>query len=91
MDLSQLRGKIDDIDEELVQLFCARMALSAQVADYKKANGLPIHHPTREREILDKIGKMAGPDMGAYARDLYGEIFKLSRDYQTKRNSEVAE
>ena len=42
MDLKELRGQIDEIDDQLVSLFCRRMDIAAQVADYKKANGLPI-------------------------------------------------
>ena len=33
MDLSEIRQQIDEIDQELVGLFCRRMNLSAQVAD----------------------------------------------------------
>ena len=54
MDLSEIRKDIDKIDEELVRLFCDRMVLSAKVADYKKANNLPIFVPGRERAILQK-------------------------------------
>ena len=88
MDLSQLRGEIDAIDEELVRLFCARMDIAAQVADYKKANNLPIHHPGRERAILQCVAEKAGPEMENYARGLYATMFELSRSYQSKRNSE---
>ena len=42
MDLSNLRNEIDKIDDELVKLFCQRMELSAQIADYKKQNRLHI-------------------------------------------------
>lgn len=89
MDLSQLRCEIDAIDTELVKLFCARMNLSAQVADYKKAKDLPIYHPQREREILEKVGSLAGSDLEVYTRELYTEIFRLSRKYQSIRNDEV--
>ena len=88
MDLSQLRGKIDAIDQELVKLFCARMSISAQVADYKKANNLPIHHHGREREILQEVAKQAGPELENYTRGLYSMLFELSRSYQSKRNDE---
>ena len=90
MDLSELRTQIDAIDEELVKLFCARMAVSAKVADYKKANNLPIHHPGREREILQEVAKRAGPEMESYARGLYSMLFELSRSYQSKRNDELS-
>ena len=42
MDLTELRGQIDEIDDEIIKLFCRRMDIAAQVADYKKANNLPI-------------------------------------------------
>lgn len=89
MDLSHLRNEIDAIDKELVKLFCARMNLSAQVADYKKAKDLPIYHPQREREILEIVGSLAGSDLEDYTRELYTEIFRLSRKYQSFRNGEV--
>ena len=50
MDLKDYRQQIDKIDDELVKLFCARMDVAAQIADYKKENGLPILVPARERE-----------------------------------------
>jgi len=86
MELKDLRNQIDELDNDLVRLFTKRMELSAQVADYKKANNMPIHIPVREREILQKIAKMAGSDMENYSRVLYSMIFELSRSYQSKRN-----
>ncbi len=90
MDLTEIRQKIDGIDQELVRLFCARMNLSAQVADYKKANNLPIFVPARERAILQKVAQMAGPEMENYTRVLYSMFFELSRSYQSKRNGEIS-
>ena len=86
MDLKELRGQIDEIDDQLVSLFCRRMDIAAQVADYKKANGLPILVPGREREILQEVSQKAGPEMAAYTRTLYSMVFELSRSYQNKRN-----
>ena len=90
MDLTEIRQEIDGIDQELVRLFCARMNLSAQVADYKKANNLPIFVPARERAILQKVAQMAEPEMENYTRVLYSMLFELSRSYQSKRNGEIS-
>ena len=90
MDLKELRVEIDRIDDELVRLFCERMSISAQVADYKRANNLPIFHPGREREILQKVAEKAGPEMDNYTRVLYSMLFELSRSYQSKRNGEIS-
>ena len=91
MDLSEIRQQIDGIDQELVRLFCQRMNLSAQVADYKKANNLPIFVPARERAILQKVAELAGPEMENYTRVLYSMLFELSRSYQSKRNGEMSD
>lgn len=88
MDLTEIRQDIDKIDAELVRLFCARMDLSAKVADYKKANDLPIFVPGRERAILQSVAEKAGPEMANYTRVLYSMLFELSRSYQSKRNLE---
>lgn len=89
MDISELRNKIDSIDDDLVRLFVERMGISAQVADYKKERNLPIFVPAREREILQKVAEQAGPEFGNYARVLYSMLFELSRSYQQKRNEKT--
>jgi chorismate mutase/prephenate dehydratase len=86
MDLNELRGQIDGIDDELVQLFCRRMEVAEQIAEYKRQNDLPILVPAREREKLRDISQKAGSDMANYARVLYSMIFELSRSHQSKCN-----
>ena len=86
MDITELRGEIDKIDKELLRLFCARMEVSAQVADYKRERNLPIYVPAREREILQNVAEKAGPEFASDARILYATILELSRGYQAKRN-----
>jgi chorismate mutase/prephenate dehydratase len=90
MDIKELRGQIDKIDDELVRLFGQRMDVAAQIADYKKENNLPIFVPAREREKLADVAEKAGPEMANYTRVLYSMLFELSRSYQGKRNDTVS-
>ena len=90
MELKDTRLQIDSVDEQLVKLFVQRMRLSAQVADYKKANNMPIHVPAREREILRDVAEKAGPEMANYTRVLYSMLFELSKSYQSKRNTDTS-
>ena len=90
MDIQELRGQIDKIDDELVRLFGQRMDVAAQIADYKKENNLPIFVPAREREKLADVAEKAGPEMANYTRVLYSMLFELSRSYQGKRNDTVS-
>ena len=87
MELQELRGRIDQIDDQLVKLFAQRMDVAAQIADYKKAENLPIFVPAREREKLVDVAQKAGPEMEKYTRVLYSMLFELSRSYQSKRNN----
>ena len=86
MDLLELRREIDRLDEELVSLFSQRMEIAARIADYKKEKNLPIHHPGREQEVLQKVGALAGAEWEDYAKNLYVKIFELSKAYQKARN-----
>ena len=87
--LKDYRDQIDAIDSKLVELFVQRMNLSANIADYKKENNMPIFVPAREREILQEVAEMAGPEMANYTRVLYSLLFELSRSYQSKRNCKI--
>lgn len=90
MDIQDMRKEIDAIDDQLVKLFCDRMAVSAQIADYKKAEKLPIFVPSREREKLADVAQKADPEMANYTRVLYSMLFELSRSYQNKRTDTIS-
>lgn len=83
MELSEIREKIDSVDEELLKLFLERMALSEDVAAAKSAQGLPISNRAREREILARVTAQAG-DKERYAYHLFTTLFHLSRARQAE-------
>lgn len=83
MELSEIREKIDAVDEELLKLFLRRMALSEDVAAAKSAQGLPISNRAREREILARVTVEAG-DKERYAYQLFTTLFHLSRARQAE-------
>ena len=83
-DLDEIRKNIDLADRELVAAFCRRMDLVREVAAYKIANGLPVLQAGRENVVLDKAEQAAGPEYGAYARDLYTHVLRESRLMQQK-------
>ena len=90
MELKDLRNEIDQIDDQLVQLFAQRMDVAARIADYKKEKCMPIFVPAREREKLADVAEKAGPEMANYTRVLYSMLFELSRSYQSKKNDVVS-
>ena len=88
MKLEEIRNEIDLIDKELVSLFIRRMNCSAQVAEYKKQNNLPVLDASRERALLSKISDLSGEEFEEYSRTLYSTILSLSRSYQHKASNE---
>ena len=83
MELSEIRAKIDAVDDQLLDLFLERMELSETVAAYKNEHKLPILNRTREREILAKVTEKAG-DKERYAYHLYSTLFELARSRQAE-------
>ena len=81
-DLSTLRENINKIDNKIVELWKERMEICLFVAEYKKEHNLPIFDEKREKELLDRVIKMAGEDLTDYCRDLYEKIMEISRDFQ---------
>ena len=89
MELSELRKKIDEIDSELVRLFCERMNISAEVAESKRQTGKPVFDPAREREIVRKLTDNLDDEMSNYVSVLYNSIFEISRARQSKMLAET--
>jgi chorismate mutase/prephenate dehydratase len=83
-DLSVIREKINEIDNKIIDLWKDRMEICLSVAQYKKENNLPILDEKREKELLDRIGNLAGDELDSYARTLYETIMSISRSYQEK-------
>ena len=52
--LEQARAEIDTVDAQLAALFERRMAAVLQVAEYKRAHGLPVYDAARETAVLEK-------------------------------------
>ncbi|WP_297870463.1 bifunctional chorismate mutase/prephenate dehydratase [uncultured Oscillibacter sp.] len=83
MELSEIRARIDAVDDQLLKLFLERMELAEAVAVYKNEHRLPILNRERERAILAKVTENAG-DKERYAYHLYSTLFELARSRQAE-------
>ena len=52
MELKDYRDRLDQIDDQLAELFRQRMETVKEVAEYKKNTKTPVLAAGREREIL---------------------------------------
>lgn len=53
--LDQLRKAIDEVDEDILNLYSKRMQLADQIGQYKKENNISILQTTRWNEILESV------------------------------------
>ena len=83
MELSEIREKINAVDDQLLDLFLQRMDLSEEVAAYKNEHHQPILNKQREREILAKVAEKSG-DRERFSYHLFSTIFELSRSRQVE-------
>ena len=88
-DLAGLRGEIDDIDSELLQLLARRMEVSAQIGEYKKQNNVTVVQMDRWKKILaDHVA--AGADMGL-SPVLINKVFEAIHQASIERQSDIME
>jgi chorismate mutase/prephenate dehydrogenase len=89
--LPLLRAMIDALDRDLLQIAARRMALVAEVAARKRADGLRIRDPQREREVLDdRRGRAL--ELGLPADEIesiFRILLRASRDHQAALRAEV--
>lgn len=86
MDLRQLREQIDTVDEEIVSLFCKRMALVDGVAAFKREHQVPVLAAGREEEVLARVSQLAGPELAGASRVLFTTLMDLSKSVQHTQN-----
>lgn len=82
MELNELRNQIDGIDGEILKLFSRRMDICREVAEYKKANNLPVMQGGREKQIIENIRSNAPEGLKDGAAMLFQNIMDISKCIQ---------
>ena len=87
-DLAGLRGEIDDIDAELLQLLARRMEVSARIGEYKQ-NNVTVVQMDRWKQVLD--GLMAtGQELGL-SPILINKVFEAIHQASIDRQARIME
>ncbi len=83
MEKENLRKRIDEIDEQFIQLLEERLDIARAIGEEKKGQGLPILDMAREREILNRVAERAGDKNETYAKLVFSAILAASKNAQT--------
>ncbi len=88
-DLAGLRGEIDDIDSELLQLLARRMEVSERIGEYKKNNNVTVVQMGRWKKILaDHVA--TGAEMGL-SPILINKVFEAIHQASIERQGRIME
>ncbi len=82
-DLLQCRQEIDEIDEQLIQLFEKRMSVAKDVVMYKIDKDMPIFQSDREKQVIEKnINRIQNEQLKKYAHFFIQDMMNISKSYQ---------
>ncbi len=85
MDLEEIRKKIDLLDQQITVLLTERMEITNEVAEYKKAHQLPVYHPQREKEVIDKVCSFTKEEYKQALTEIYQCIMDESKKNQQRQ------
>jgi len=85
--LQELRDKINEMDEELIQTLAARMMVSKEIGEWKRDNNMIIFQVSRWEAILKRVLELA-EDMGL-EREFVKQIYVLIHDESIRAQVEV--
>ena len=89
--LTLLRGQIDDLDHQLVELLARRQKIVTEVVTFKKERQMSVYHPAREADMID-IRRGHGREVGLdpdYLEEIFRGIMRYSRSTQTAEISRI--
>jgi chorismate mutase/prephenate dehydrogenase len=89
--LAELRAQIDQLDYQLIELLARRMAVVSDLSHVKRAEGLRVRDPERERRVLEdraSRGKALGLSR-ELTESLFRVVMRASREYQAALKVEL--
>ena len=84
MDLADVRNRIDEVDHKLLDLFCQRMELAAEVAESKIGSGKAVFDPAREREKLLDVARRSPERLQPQAVALFSLLMSMNKAEQQR-------
>ena len=83
MELDKIRKGIDEIDDQIADLYAKRMSLVKEVSEAKKQSGKAVNDPDREKKVLLRVADRVEEDMQVYLKRVFETMFETSKAYQT--------
>lgn len=78
--IEKLRGRIDEIDEEILSLLNERITTARKIGKEKENRGLSIEDEAREQEVLERLQKFNdGPISDSSVQRIFRRIIEETK------------
>ena len=85
MEIADWRGKIDQLDEQIVRLISERAVAARAIGELKRTAELPVYEPKREQAVFDHVRSInPGPLADAEMLHVYERIIDVMRTLQRR-------
>ena len=85
MEISDWRNKIDELDEQIVQLINQRAQAAQAIGELKRTAALPIYEPNREQAVFEHVCRNnPGPLADKELLHVYERIIDVMRTLQRR-------
>lgn len=82
--ITKLRSRIDNIDRQILNLLSERGRAAQEIGRFKKVRQLPVHAPSREQMIYDRLAHLNhGPHKTEAILSIFREIISATRALET--------
>jgi chorismate mutase len=88
--IDQLRQKIDELDERLVELLNERASCALRIGEIKQTLGLEIYQPDRESQVLGHVRRHGVAIKGPLSQDALTRLFERIIDEARRLERESA-
>ena len=86
--LDEARSIINEVDEQMAELFVKRMRAAELVYEHKKEHGLPILDQKREAAVIQQNAALVEDEvLKSYYMDFLKNVMSISRAYQHRMQS----
>ncbi|MFW6005885.1 MAG: chorismate mutase [Candidatus Bipolaricaulota bacterium] len=90
--IDDLRAKIDEIDEKLVELMNRRASTALEIGQYKKKKNWGVTDEKREEAVLNRVNELNdGPFSDEQVERIYGQLISETKEIQKEIKVEVDE
>jgi len=85
VELADWRKKIDELDEQIVQMISQRAQAAKAIGEIKKKADMPVYEPGREQTVFDHVKAInPGPLADGDLLHVYERIIDVMRTLQRR-------